>query len=328
MKLATLRTPSPDGSLMLVNRALSWMVTARPIADRMIDALDNWERLQPVLQARAIALEEGRLDNVVPFDPSLLMAPLPRAYAWIDGTSYLSHMERARALRGATLPDDFKSEPLMTERVSVFLGARDPLPLADPAVGMDIEGEVGMILGDVPAGADEAQAAAAIRLVTLINDVSLRAVLAEKVRRDRPVTLAAKPYPSMGPVAVTPDELGTAWDGGLVKLRMRCAINGRTLAEPDGGLDASFTFPRLISYCAEYRPLPTGTVLAAGTLSNHDDNQGGACIAERRLIEQKRTGTPVTPYLAPGDELEIEMHDESGASVFGSIRQTVVAAAR
>lgn len=326
MKLATMRTDSPDGSLVVVNSDLTQMVCARSVAERMIDALDEWDMRAPQLQALAHALEAGSLKDAMPFDASLLAAPLPRAYAWIDGTSYLSHMERARALRGATLPDDFRSEPLMTERVSVFLGAQDPVPLADPQDDMDIEGEVGVILGNVPAGAGEIQAAAAIRLVTVINDISLRSILVEKVRRDRPVTLAAKPYPTMAPIAMTPDELGPAWNGGLVHLVMHCAINGQTLAEPHGGHDASFSFPQLIAYCAEHRPLPTGTVLAAGTLSNKDDDRGGACIAERRLIEQKRTGAPATPYLRVGDTLEISMRDDRGIDVFGTIRQTVVAA--
>ena len=324
MKLATLRAGSRDGTLVVVDRTLTTMTPANAIAARLIDALDDWDHIAPRLHALADDLEAGNVVGV-PFQPEQMAAPLPRAFAWIDGTAYLSHMARARALRGATLPDDFASEPLMTERVSVFLGARDPLPLPDATAGLDIEGEVGVILGDVAAGAGPVEAARAIRLVTLINDVSLRTVLAEKVRRGRPVTLAAKPYPTMASVAVTPDELGDAWDDGLLKLPLRCTVNGRLLAEPDGGRDASFGFPHLIAYCAETRPLPAGTVLAAGTLSNYDDARGGACIAERRLIEQQTTGAPITPYLAIGDVLGIEMFDRHGDSIFGAIRQSVIA---
>lgn len=324
MKLATLRQGTRDGTLMVVNRALTMMTSAAHIARNMQAALDDWDVIAPALQSLFEALESGQASDAVPFDAELLSAPLPRAFGWIDGTSYLSHMERARALRGATLPDDFSKEPLMGERVSVFLGGRDPIPLMAGDVGMDIEGEVGVILDDVPIGADEAEASRHIRLITLINDVSLRTILADTVKRGRSATLFAKPYPTMAPVAVTPDELGEAWDGQLLKLPLRCHINGNFLAAPDGGQGASFSFPQLVSYCATYKPLPAGTVLAAGTLSNYDDDLGGACIAERRLIEQKRTGAPITPYLNVGDEIDIDMLDHGGASIFGGIRQTVV----
>jgi fumarylacetoacetate (FAA) hydrolase len=234
-------------------------------------------------------------------------------------------MKRARALRGAELPGDFAKEPLMTERVSSFLGCCDSLPLRDVTVEMDIEGEVGVILADVPAGISVDDAGSRIRLITLINDVSLRSVLAQTVLRGRSATLLAKPYPTMAPVAVTPDELGDAWQEGLLKRPLECRINGTLLAEPDGGCDASFTFPQLISYSATYKPLPVGTVLAAGTLSNENDDRGGACIAEKRLIEQIRTGQSSTPYLSVGDELTIEMFSRNGESLFGAIRQRVVA---
>lgn len=326
MKLGTIQSSTPDGCLVIVNRSLTLMVSATAIAPTMRDALDRWEEVSPALEELYALLNDGQADGAQPFDPKRMLAPLPRAYAWIDGTSYLAHMKRARELRGAELPDDFSKEPLMTERVSVFLGPCAPLPLPSSEVGMDIEGEVGVILGDVPVGTNAEEAAKKIRLITLINDVSLRTVLAEAVLRGRPVTLFAKPYPTMAPVAVTPDELGEAWDGNLVRMPLHCHINGELLAAPDGGKDASFTFPQLISYCATYRPLPSGTVLAAGTLSNYDDDVGGACIAEKRLIEQKRLGYPVTPYLDVGDSLNIEMMDHEGRSIFGPISQAIISA--
>ncbi len=325
MKLATLRDATRDGTLMVVDRTLTRMIRASHIAPTMQAALDNWDAIAPRLEQLYDEVERGEADGAVAFDASLLAAPLPRAFGWIDGTSYLSHMERARALRGVSLPEDFSQEPLMGERVSVFLGGRDPLPLMAGDVGMDIEGEVGVILDDVPIGADEAEAARHIRLITIINDISLRTVLAETAKRGRSVTLFAKPYPTMAPVAVTPDELGQAWDGQLLKLPLVCHVNGVLIGAPDGGRDASFGFPRLVSYCATYKPLPAGTVLAAGTLSNYDDDIGGACIAERRLIEQRQGGAPTTRYLSGGDQIDIDMLDRYGASIFGAIRQTVVA---
>jgi fumarylacetoacetate (FAA) hydrolase len=327
MKLATLRDGTRDGTLMVVDRALRTMASAIAVAPTLQAALDDWGAAEPKLRKLFEDLQAGRLGGAEPFDAARLMAPLPRPFGWIDGTSYLSHMERARALRGAKLPDGFGEEPLMGERTPApFLAAQDPIPLKpDEEVGMDIEGEIGVILDDVPVGVDQAEASRHIRLVVLINDVSLRTVLADTIKRGRSATLFAKPYPGMSPVALTPDELGDAWDGELLKLPLRCFINGELLAAPDGGQDASFTYPQLVSYCATYRPLPGGTVIAAGTLSNYDDDVGGACIAERRLIETKQTGSPITPYLQAGDELRLEMLDRAGASLFGAIHQTVVA---
>jgi fumarylacetoacetate (FAA) hydrolase len=326
MKLTSHRNGSRDGALMVVNRALTRVTPATTVAPTLQAALDDWAEAEPRLRALSERLEKGMADPILAFDPAQLLAPLPRPFGWIDGTSYLSHMERARALRGAKLPDDFGKEPLMGERTSGgFLGPRDPLTLLPGDIGMDIEGEIGVILGDVPVLTKPDRAGEHIRLVTLVNDVSLRTVLADTAKRGRSATLFAKPYPTMAPVAVTPDELGDAWRGGLLHLPLLCHINGKLLAAPDGGKDASFTYPELISYCASYKPLPCGTVLAAGTLSNYDDEVGGACIAERRMIEVKRTGAPLTSYLQPGDELKIEMLDRDGASIFGAIQQIVEA---
>jgi fumarylacetoacetate (FAA) hydrolase len=327
MKLATLRDGTRDGALIVVNRDLTKMTPASHIAHTLQAALDDWSACEPKLRDFFDRLQRGEVEHSSAFDSSKLLAPLPRAYGWIDGTSYLSHMERARALRGAKLPDDFRKEPLMGERTpGRFFGPQEALPLLPGDIGMDIEGEIGVILDDVPLQVDRARAGSHIRLITLVNDVSLRTVLAETIKRGRSATLFAKPYPTMAPVAVTPDELGAAWDGELLKLRLHCHINGKLLGRPDGGKDASFGYPELVSYCARYKPLPAGTVLAAGTLSNYDDDAGGACIAERRMIEVKQTGSPITPYLQPGDELRIEMLDPQGKSIFGAIQQRVEAA--
>lgn len=324
MKLATLREGTRDGALVVVNRAMTLMVKAKPEMT-LQSALDRWEQVEPQMRATAERLERGEADDALPFDLQLLDAPMPRSYGWLDGTSYLSHMVRARELRGAAMPPGIDGEPAMGERTGLFLAATDPLPLFEGDMGMDIEGEVGVILGDVPAGAGIEECRRAIRLITLVNDVSLRTVLAETAARGRSATLAAKPWPTQAPVAVTPDELGDAWDGDLLRLKLHCHLNGELFAAPDASIEASFTYPELISYCARYRPLPAGTVLAAGTISNSDDDVGGACIAERRCIEKRRLGAPVTEYLAVGDHVRIEMFDVSGASIFGAIDQRVIA---
>lgn len=326
MKLASLRDGSPDGTLVVVDRNLRTCIAVPEIARTMRDALDRWESVEGDLAERSNALNAGHVAQADAFVAANVLAPLPRAYGWIDGTSYLWHMKRARALRGAELPDDFATEPLMTERISTFLAATDDLPLSDDNVDMDFEGEVAVILGNVPMRSPVAAASAPIRLITLVNDVSLRAVLAQTALRGRSVTLLAKPFPTMAPVAVTPNELGAAWDGQLLRLPLLCHVNDRLIACPDGGLDATFTFPELIAYCASHRPLPGGTVIAAGTLSNEDEVRGGACIAERRLIETKQSGKPATDYLRVGDRLRLEMFDARGQSVFGAIDQRIVRA--
>lgn len=326
MRLATVRNGAPDGELILVDRTQRWTVSASPIALNLQDALDRWEQVLAPLQSLGDRLDAGNCPEAQPFDIARLDAPLPRAYAWLDGTSYLSHMARARELRGVTMPSDFSEEPLMGERIGLFLGPRDPLPLLPGDMGMDIEGEIAVITGAVPVGASIEQARAAIRMVTLVNDISLRTILADTIKRGRSATLAAKPWPTMAPVAITPDALGDLWDGNLLRARMHCHVNGTPLASPDAAVEASFTFPELVAYCARYRPLPCGTVLAAGTISNADDAVGGACIAERRCIEQRHSGAPVTPYLEVGHDLRIDMFDADGVSIFGAIAQTVVAA--
>lgn len=325
MKLATLRNHTRDGSLLVVNKRLTKMADASPIAPTLQAALDDWDVMEPRLRHFAEKLERGEIVTAMPFDANQLAAPLPRAFGWLDGTSYLSHMVRARELRGAKLPSGFDTEPAMGERLSGhFLGAMDPLRLLPGDLAMDIEGEIGVLLDDVPMCADIQEARRHIRLITLINDVSLRTILADTIARGRSATLAAKPWPTMAPVAVTPDELGDSWDGNLVKLRLYSYLNGELLSAPDASIEASFTYPELISYCAKYRPLPAGTVLAAGTISNYDDAVGGACIAERRCIEVRQHGAPITPYLQPGDSIKIDMLDGDGNSIFGAINQSII----
>jgi fumarylacetoacetate (FAA) hydrolase len=327
MKLATLRTGGRDGSLVVVSRDLSHMVPATTIAATLQAALDDWSALSPRLEELADKLEAGAAPGAVPFEVSLLDAPLPRAYAWIDGSVYLSHMDRARELRNAPMPPNLKTMPFIGERVSShFLGPVDPLRRFSPEVGLDLEGEIAVILDDVPCNASLEVAASAIRLVTLVNDVTYRIILIEQAEAGRSPVLWAKPYPTMAPVVATPDELGDAWDGEKVMLPLRCSVNGVPLGAPDAGVDMQFTYPDLIAHSSRYRPLIAGTVLAAGTISNFDPAPGVACIAERRLLDHK-AGLPLTPWLEPGDLVRIDMLDGGGKSIFGAIEQRVEALA-
>lgn len=323
MKLATIRNGTRDGSLYVVSADLSTMASAGAIAPSLQAALDDWKAVEPRLKALAQDLAQGAAEQVEAFDPERAMAPLPRAYAWIDCGAYLSHLKRARALRGAGMAIDSETEPQVAERIpSHFLGAREPLVRLNDKVGLDIEAEIGVITADVPLGADAETAAQAILLLTLINDTTYRTVLAEKISRERAPAVQGKPFPTMGPIAVTPDELGEAWDGRKPNLPIASYINGALLGAPVTGRDLQFDYGQLIAYCAETRPLAAGTVLAAGAVSNQDSSVGTACIAERRML-QTAAGEQLMGYLEPGDEIVIEIQGPGGPSLFGAIRQRV-----
>ena len=326
MKLATRRDGTRDGALLVVSRDLRRAAPAAAIAPTLQAALDDWAALAPRLAALAAALDAGRAEGAVALDLAGLAAPLPRAFGFIDSSVYLNHMELARKLRGATMPEAYRREPLMSLRMSApFLAAGDDLLLPPGDVGLDIEGEVAAIVDDVEAGTPPERAGARIRLLTLVNDVSLRTVFAREVAEGK-TTYHGKVGAALAPVAVTPDELGAAWTGGAIALRLRCTINGQLLGEPDAATDMAFDFPRIVAEACARRPLPAGTVIAAGTVSNRDRAAGSACIAERRMLETLDHGAPRTPWLAAGDEIRIEMLDSAGRSVFGAIAQRVVAA--
>ena len=294
------------------------------VAATLQAALDDWERTAPRLEALYASLQADDVADAFRVDPARLAAPLPRAFGWIDSSVYLNHMELARQLRGATVPDAYRREPLMSPRMpSPFLGPRDNLVLPPGDVGLDIEGEVAVIVDAVPARTSLAAAGGHIKLLLLVNDASLRTIFAKEMAEGKTGYLG-KTSASFSPVAVTPDELGDAWTGGTIALPLVCHVNDTLLGKPNAAVDMSFDFRDLVSHATSTRPLGVGTVIATGTVSNRDRTAGSACIAERRMIETLEFGAPRTAYLGVGDTFRIEMLDATGASVFGAIAQRVV----
>jgi len=320
MKLATLRHGGRDGTLVLVSRDLA-RCTPAPLPTLQA-ALDDWTAAQPRLEAAAAALEADAHAGT-PFDPAQAHSPLPRAYAWCDGSAYLSHMRRVRAARGAEMPPSSADDPLMYQGGSdSFLAPTDPILVADAAFGVDFEAEIAVITDDVPMGVAAGQAAQHIRLVMLVNDVSLRNLIPAELAKGFGF-FQSKPSSAFAPVALTPDELGDAWSGAKVSLPLHVHLNGKLYGAPNAGLDLQFDFARLIAHAARTRPLAAGTIIGSGTVSNEDEGVGGTCLQEARVIETVRGGAPVTPFMAYGDRVRIEMFDARGHSLFGAIDQTV-----
>jgi len=333
MKLATLRDGTRDGQLVVVSRNLARCVAVPEIARTLQAALDDWTRVEPALAAIASELDAGRLSDANVFDPERAMAPLPRAYQWADGSAYVNHVELVRKARGAAMPPEFWTDPLMYQGASDhMLGAREDIVLADESWGIDFEGEVAVVTGDVPMGAGEAQALAHVRLVMLVNDVSLRNLIPAELSKGFGF-LQSKPASGFSPVAVTPDELGRAWRGGKVHLPLVTHLNGALFGRPDAGDDMTFPFGQLIAHLARTRDLVAGSIVGSGTVSNKENGgpgrpaaEGGigySCIAEQRTVETIVGGKPVTPFMRFGDRVRIEMLDDGGHSVFGAIDQRV-----
>lgn len=327
MKLATLKDGTRDGTLAVVSRDLARAVNADAIAPTLQAALDDWDYCAPLLAELAAALEAGRAPHAFDFDPAQCMAPLPRAPGLADGSAYLAHAELIFAARGREPPPSLRREPLMYQGCSApLLGPCDAIPLADEALGADLEAEIAVITGDVPAGADREAAAAAIRLFVLMNDVSLRELTDADLASGFGF-FHSKPPSSFSPVAVTPEELGEAWDGRRVHGALRITVNDELLGEPDAGKDMHFDFPRLVAHAARTRPLPAGMIVGSGTVSNRDRRRGAGCLLERRAEEILAHGEARTPYLRFGDRVRIELRDAAGRSVFGAIDQAVARSA-
>lgn len=325
MKLATLRRGGRDGRLAVVSRDLARAAVSEGIPPTLQAALDDWSANAPRLAAFAARLEAGEVEEAFPFDERDVHAPLPRAYQWVDGSAYVNHVELVRRARGVAMPLSLWTDPIMYQGGSdTFLGPRDPIPVGDEAAwGTDFEAEVAVVVDDVPMAASREEALAAIRLVLIVNDVSLRGLIPDELAKGFGF-LHGKPSAAFGPVAVTPDELGEAWDGCKVHLPLRVHLNGALFGEPNAGADMTFDFPTLIAHAAKTRALGAGTIVGAGTVSNRERASGSCCIAERRVIETLDGGGPVTPFLASGDVVRIEMTDAAGRSVFGAIEQRVV----
>lgn len=330
MKLATLRTGSRDGQLLVVSRDLSRAVAVPQIASTMQAALDDWAHIEPRLREVAEALESGKSvtgAQVFPLDPATLMAPLPRAYHWVDGSAYVNHVELVRKARGAEMPASFWTDPLVYQGGSDdLLGACADVPVPSEEFGIDLEGEVAVVTDDVPMGTTRAQAAEHIKLVMLVNDWSLRNLIPGELAKGFGF-YQSKPSTAFSPVAVTPDELEDAWRDSVVHLPLVVEINGKPFGRPNAGVDMTFDFARLIEHITKTRNARAGTIIGSGTVSNYDRSLGSACIAERRMLEQIEHGKPVTPFLKFGDRVRIEMFDAQGRSIFGAIDQRVVPAA-
>lgn len=332
MKLASLKNNKRDGALHVVDRHLQ---RATPVAaySSLQAALDDWGRAEPILQDISTRLDAKDIKGI-PFDPEKCLSPLPRAYQWADGSAYVNHVALVRKARGAEMPASFWTDPLMYQGGSdSFLGPRDPIPLKDPNWGCDFEAEIAVVTDDVPLGVNAAQAGTHIRLIMLVNDVSLRGLIADELAKGFGF-FQSKPSSAFSPVAVTPDELGTAWDGHKLSGALQSHLNDVAFGAPDAGVDMTFDFPTLIAHAAKTRSLAAGTIIGSGTVSNRaidggpgtwisQGGRGYSCIAERRMVEQITSGKATTPFLKPGDRVRIDMVDMTGASIFGAIDQIV-----
>ncbi len=328
MKLATLAAGGRDGTLLVVSHDLTRAVAPRDVSPTLQHALDDWARIAPQLGEIARNLEVGACDGAFPCDGLRLAAPLPRAYQWVDGSAYLHHVELVRKARGAALPPELLHDPLLYQGGSdTLLGPRDPLEIEDPEWGLDFEAEVVVVVDDVELAATPAQAGERIRLVGLVNDVSLRQLVPRELAKGFGF-FQSKPSSAFAPVFVTPTELGGAWDGARLHGALRSYVNGAPFGCPDAGEDMHFDFPTLIAHAARTRRLGAGTILGSGTVSNRDRSRGSSCIVERRMYEVLEHGSAVTPFLAPGDTVRIEMLDDEGCSIFGAIEQRVVSRPR
>ncbi|MFV8816517.1 fumarylacetoacetate hydrolase family protein [Haliea sp. E17] len=322
MKVASLKS-GRDGQLLVVSRDLRHAVPVPDIADTLQQALDNWEALAPRLQVRYAELNAGSAPHALDFVPAACAAPLPRAFHWADGSAYVTHVELVRRARGAELPESFWSDPLVYMGASdAFIGSRDPIEVENEDWGIDFEAEVVVVTDDVPAGITPQQARQHIKLVGLVNDVSLRNLIPAELGKQFGF-YQSKPWTSFSPVLATPDELGGAWDGARVHLPLRATLNDRLIGAPNAGVDMTFDFPTLIAHCAKSRSLVAGTVIGSGTVSNAGSESGSCCLAEVRCLETIADGKPSTPFMRFGDRIEIDMLDAQGQSIFGRIDQVV-----
>ena len=332
MKLASLKQ-GRDGRLVVVSRDLARTADATDIAATMQEALDDWANAEPRLSELAAKLESGAIADF-PFHAEDCAAPLPRAYQWIDGSAYVNHVELVRKARGATMPASFWTDPLMYQGGSdSFLGPRDDIPLLDERFGLDLEAEIAVVTDDVPTGVDPMTARAHVKLVMLVNDVTLRGLVADELAKGFGF-FQSKPSSAFSPVAATPDELGAAWREAKLSLPLRSYVNGAPLGRPDAGVDMTFDFGRLIAHAACTRALMAGSIVGSGTVSNRaadgspgkpilEGGVGYSCLAEQIVVEKLLLGAARTCFLKAGDRVRIEMLDADGRSIFEAIEQRV-----
>ena len=332
MKLASLKH-GRDGRLVVVSNDLTRYTDASRVAPTLQAALDNWDEAALGLRELAEGLEHGSMP-AERFHEREAASPLPRSYQWADGSAYINHVELVRKARGAEVPASFYEDPLMYQGGSdAFLGPRDDIVIpTDDGFGIDMEGEIAVITGDVPMGVSVEEAGDFIRLIMLVNDVSLRGLIPAELAKGFGF-FQSKPSSAFSPCAVTPDELGDAWKGGAVHLPLMVDYNGEPFGRANAGVDLTFNFPQLIAHAAKTRPLSAGTIIGSGTVSNKLDGgpgkpvaEGGAgysCIAEIRMIETIYDGAPKTPFMKFGDTVKIRMQDKNNKSIFGAIEQQV-----
>ncbi|WP_374565161.1 fumarylacetoacetate hydrolase family protein [Ideonella sp.] len=324
MKLATYKDGSRDGQLVVVSRDLATAHYANGIATRLQQVLDDWNFLSPQLQDLYTTLNQGKARHAFPFDPAMCMAPLPRAYQWADGSAYLNHVELVRKARGAEMPESFLGDPLVYQGGSDdFLGPCDDVRFASADWGIDFEAEVAVITGDIEMGASPAQALEGVRLLMLANDWTLRHLVPAELAKGFGF-FQSKPATAFSPVAVTPDELGDAWQGGRVHLTLQSTWNGRKVGLVEAGPEMNFHFGQLIAHIAKTRNVRAGAIVGSGTVSNKDASRGYSCIAEKRALEMIDQGEAKTAFMQYGDTIRIEMKGKDGHSLFGAIEQTVV----
>ncbi|OMG56314.1 2-keto-4-pentenoate hydratase [Azonexus hydrophilus] len=333
MKLASLKKGGRDGTLVVVNRAMTHCRAVPAIARTLQAALDDWDVVEPQLRQVYEALNSGAFDMPDPFDPAVCHSPLPRAYQWADGSAYVNHVELVRRARGVELPAEFWSDPLIYQGGSdSFVGPRDPIHALSEDWGIDLEAEVAVISGDVTMGETPAEAARAIRLLMLVNDVSLRNLIPGELAKGFGF-FQSKPASAFSPVAITPDELGEDWRDGRVHRPLTVHLNGALFGQPDAGTDMVFNFPQLLAHVTKTREMEAGSIIGSGTVSNKQGGLFGSsianggvgycCLAEVRMYETIEGGKPQTPFLKFGDTVKIEMFGRDGSSLFGSIEQRV-----
>lgn len=323
MKLGSLNE-GRDGRLVVVDRTLTKACLVPGIAPTLQSALDRWTEIEPQLRAVSERLNAGDATCAFDFDPAAMAAPLPRSYQWLDAGAYLHHMELARRARNASMPPNYETDPAMHQGASDdSRGATSSINLVSEDFGLDFEAEIAVVTDDVPLGISAASAGGHIKLLTLVNDVSLRNLIPPELAKGVGF-IQSKPANTFGPVAVTLDEVTEHWVDGKLHLPVHCTLNGTLVGSPNAGVDMAFNFPTLLSHAARTRRLRAGTMLGGGTISNRDRSTGSCCLAEKRMLEIIELGAPQTPFMRAGDVIRIEMLDDEGRSVFGAIEQRVV----
>ena len=323
MKLASINNGTRDGQLVVVSKDLTKAVVVSEIATTMQAALDQWATKETLLKEVYDNLNAGKLSNAIDFTTATVMAPIPRAYHWADGSAYVTHVELVRKARNAELPESFWTDPLMYMGASdAFIGATDDIEIESEAWGIDFESEVAVITDDVPPGVSAAEALKHIKLITILNDVSLRNLIPAELGKQFGF-YQSKPWTAFAPVVVTPDELEGVWKDGKVHLPLHSTLNGVLVGSPNAGVDMTFNFGQLVAHAAKTRSLMAGTVIGSGTVANQGSPTGSSCLAEVRCLETIKDGKPSTPFMQFGDRIEIEMMDKEGKSIFGRMNQVV-----